>query len=51
MQKINKNKATKIGFHFAVRTTYAVYCIDKNIILYNYDYDKTCCGIIYFQRE
>ena len=46
-----ENKATKICSHFNSTVTYAVYCMDKNIIYYNLDYDKTKCGFIHLLKD
>lgn len=46
-----ENRATKICSHFNSKSTYAVYCIDKNIIFYNLDYDKTRCGFIHLLKD
>ena len=46
-----ENKATKISSHFNSKVTYAVYCMDKNIIYYNLDYDKTKCGFIHLLKD
>lgn len=46
-----ENKATKICSHFNSKVTYAVYCMDKNIIYYNLDYDKTKCGFIHLFKD
>ena len=46
-----ENKATKICSHFNSKVTYAVYCMDKNIIYYNLDYDKTKCGFIHLLKD
>ena len=51
MQKINKNKAIKMGFNFRNKSTYAVYSIQENNIFYNLDFDKTKCGFIYLLKE
>ena len=46
-----ENKATKICSHFNSKVTYAAYCMDKNIIYYNLDYDKTKCGFIHLLKD
>lgn len=46
-----KNKTTKIYSHFNSKSTYAVYCMEKNIIFYNLDYDKTRCGFIHLLKD
>lgn len=46
-----ENNATKICSHFNSKVTYAVYCMDKNIIYYNLDYDKTKCGFIHLLKD
>ena len=46
-----ENKETKICSHFNSKVTYAVYCMDKNIIYYNLDYDKTKCGFIHLLKD